>query len=196
MPKVGMEPVRKKALISAVVAEIGEAGTLDVTVSQIAKRAGMSPALAHHYFGSKEQMFLAAIRQVLTAYGDQVRANLKEAGTPEERVHAIVQASFDKSQFKPEIVAAWLAFYVRSMHVPAVRRLLQVYARRLQSNLTYNLRQMFDDVTARKIAQGLASMIDGFYIRQALQDATPDREAARDLVNDYLHLWMERKQNA
>ncbi|MDG1319155.1 MAG: TetR family transcriptional regulator, partial [Paracoccaceae bacterium] len=51
MPKVGMEPIRRAALVKATIAEIGEAGTLDVTVSQIAKRAGMSSGLAHHYFG-------------------------------------------------------------------------------------------------------------------------------------------------
>ena len=45
MPKVGMEPIRKAALVKATIVEIGRAGSLDVTVSQIAKRAGMSSAL-------------------------------------------------------------------------------------------------------------------------------------------------------
>lgn len=52
MPKLGMEPIRRRALVKATIAEIGLAGNLDVTVSQIARRAGMSSALAHHYFGS------------------------------------------------------------------------------------------------------------------------------------------------
>ena len=56
MPKVGMEPIRRDALVRATIAEIGEAGSLDVTVSRIAKRAGMSSALAHHYFGGKDQI--------------------------------------------------------------------------------------------------------------------------------------------
>ncbi|MBS0565011.1 MAG: transcriptional regulator BetI, partial [Proteobacteria bacterium] len=46
MPKVGMEPIRKAALVKATIVEIGRTGSLDVTVSQIAKRAGMSSALA------------------------------------------------------------------------------------------------------------------------------------------------------
>ena len=48
MPKLGMEPIRREALVKATIAEIGAAGSLDVTVSQIARRAGMSSALAHH----------------------------------------------------------------------------------------------------------------------------------------------------
>ena len=74
-----MEPIRKEALVKAAIVEIGRAGSLDVTVSQIAKRAGMSSALAHHYFGSKEEMFLAAMRHILTLYGAEVRGALAHA---------------------------------------------------------------------------------------------------------------------
>ena len=61
MPKLGAEPIRKAALINATIFEVGRAGSLDVTVAQIARRAGMSPALAHHYFGSKDQLFLQVV---------------------------------------------------------------------------------------------------------------------------------------
>ena len=65
MPKLGMEPIRRAALVKATIDEIGAVGNLDVTVSNIAKRAGMSSALAHHYFGGKDQIFLAAMRHTL-----------------------------------------------------------------------------------------------------------------------------------
>ena len=77
MPKLGMEPIRKAALVKATITEIGRAGSLDVTVSQIAKRAGMSSALAHHYFGSKERIFLAAMRHILSRYSNATREALK-----------------------------------------------------------------------------------------------------------------------
>ena len=64
---------------------------MDVTVSQIAKRAGMSSALAHHYFGSKEQIFPAAMRHILSLYGAEVRGALVMAKTPRQRIEAIVR---------------------------------------------------------------------------------------------------------
>ena len=73
MPKLGMEPIRRQALVKATIAEIGQHGTLDVTVSQIARRAGMSSALAHHYFGGKEQIFVAAMRYTMGVYAAEVR---------------------------------------------------------------------------------------------------------------------------
>ena len=60
MPKVGMEPVRRKALVDAALRVIGDHGSLTVTMSEIARQAGVSPALAHHYFGSKEQLLISA----------------------------------------------------------------------------------------------------------------------------------------
>jgi AcrR family transcriptional regulator len=94
------------------------AGSLDVTVSQIAKRAGMSSALAHHYFGSKEEMFLAAMRHILTLYGAEVRGALAAAEGPEGRIKAILRASFSPGNFRREAVGAWLNFWVLAQTVP------------------------------------------------------------------------------
>jgi TetR/AcrR family transcriptional repressor of bet genes len=192
MPKIGAEAIRRKAMVEAAIVEIGEAGSLEVTVSQIARRAGMSPALAHHYFGSKDRMFLAAMRHILTLYAVSVRQRLASATTPLARIHAVIDASFAPDQFDPEVVAAWLNFYVRALQSGAASRLLQVYARRLHSNLVFNLRQIVDETQAQSIAQGLAALIDGFYIRHALQDFAPGREEVRAMVLDYLELSIAR----
>jgi len=66
MQKIGMEPVRRKALIDATISAIGERGSLDVTMSEIAGRAGVSSALAHHYFGAKDELLFATMRHILT----------------------------------------------------------------------------------------------------------------------------------
>ena len=137
MPKLGMEPIRKAALVNATITEIGRVGSLDVTVSQIAKRAGMSSALAHHYFGSKEEMFLAAMRHVLTVYGAEVRGALALADTPRARIEAVLRASFSASNFRREAVGAWLNFYVLAQTVPEAKRLLAVYQGRLRSRRSW-----------------------------------------------------------
>ena len=75
MPKIGMEPLRRRALIDATISAIGERGSLDVTMSDIAGRAGVSSALAHHYFGAKDDLLQATMRQLLADLGrDMVQA--------------------------------------------------------------------------------------------------------------------------
>ncbi|MCU9849664.1 transcriptional regulator BetI [Defluviimonas sp. WL0024] len=190
MPKVGMEPIRKAALVKATITEIGRTGSLDVTVSQIAKRAGMSSALAHHYFGSKEQIFLAAMRHILTLYGAEVRGALAAAEGPRGRLQGIVRASFASSSFRRETIGAWLNFYVLAQTLPEARRLLGIYQRRLNSNLCHDLRPLVG-VRAEAVAQGLGAMIDGVYIREALKAGTPDGAGAAEIVMDYLERELE-----
>lgn len=186
MPKIGMEAVRREALISATIAEIGATGSLDVTVGRIASRAGVSSALAHHYFGSKEKIFYAAMRQILDDFGRTVLQRFRSSKGPRARVEAIIAASFEAEQFDPAIVSAWLAFYVEANRSTNAQRLLRIYARRLDSNLVHSLRQLMDEDAARQTAQGLASLIDGLYIRAALQERAPKRHDAAALVMDYL----------
>jgi len=177
MPKLGMEPIRKAALVKATITEIGQAGSLDVTVGQIARRAGMSTALAHHYFGGKEDMFLAAMRHILTLYGAEVRGALAVARTPEARVDAILVANFSPTNFRREVVGAWLNFYALAQTLPAARRLLSVYQMRLRSNLTHALRHLAGR-GAPAIADTLGALIDGLYLREALSGRAPDAAAA------------------
>ena len=185
MPKVGMEPIRKAALVKATIDEIGRTGSLDVTVSQIAKRAGMSSALAHHYFGSKEDMFLAAMRHILTIYGAEVRGALHLAKTPMARVEAVLRASFSPANFRREAVGAWLNFWVLSLTVPEARRLVAVYQRRLRSNLLAGLRPLAG-ARAEAVAEGLGAMIDGLYLREVLKSGAPDGASAVAMALDYL----------
>ncbi|MFT7440548.1 choline-responsive transcriptional repressor BetI [Sulfitobacter sp.] len=168
MPKLGMEPIRRDALVKATIAEIGAAQSLDVTVDQIARRAGMSKALAHHYFGGKDQIFLAAMRFILSEYSAEVRRELRKAKTPAARAEAIIRASFDESCFDPATVSAWMTLYGSSRTNVETYRLLIVYQARLRSNLTHALRPISGQ--PEQDAETLAALIDGLYLRAALSD--------------------------
>ncbi|MEO0679212.1 MAG: transcriptional regulator BetI [Pseudomonadota bacterium] len=173
MPKRGMEPIRRASLVEAAIAEIGSAGTLDVTVGQIARRAGVSSALAHHYFGAKDQLILAAMRHVLTVFGRQVRDGLSAAATPRARLEAVIRACFGPDQFRPEVVAAWLNFYVLASTSAPAGRLLRVYHGRMRANLRHDLRPLIG-ARAPATAEAIAALIDGIYIGQALNRELAD----------------------
>lgn len=175
MPKIGMEPIRREALVKATIAEIGAAGSLDVTVSQIARRAGMSSALAHHYFGGKDQIFLAAMRRILSDFGAEARAELRRAAI-RDRAAAIIHACFAPSCFTPEAISAWMTFYVMAQTNDDALRLWKIYQRRLRSNLIHALRPISNDPDTA--ANTLAALIDGLYIRTALNDPDTPKVAS------------------
>jgi TetR/AcrR family transcriptional regulator, transcriptional repressor of bet genes len=188
MPKVGMEPLRRRALIDATIATIGDRGTLDVTMSEIAGRAGVSSALAHHYFGAKQDLLKATMRHLLAELGRDAREALRRTGSPRERVSAIVAVNFSAKQFQPDTVAAWLAFYVEAQRSPELRRLLRVYARRLHSGLMSGLTGLLARDEAERAAEAIAALIDGLYIRRALKDPAPDAASAIRLIESFIDL--------
>jgi TetR/AcrR family transcriptional regulator, transcriptional repressor of bet genes len=186
MPKIGMEPVRRKALVDAALKAIGHHGSLTVTMSEIAREAGVSAALAHHYFGSKDQLLIETMRQLLRQLRADASVALRQAETPRGRISAVIRVSFNAGQFAPDVVAAWLAFYSEAQRSDPMHRLLALYARRLQSNLLSGLKPLCGASDASRIADGAAAMIDGLYIRQSLKVAPLSIDASVALVEDYV----------
>jgi TetR/AcrR family transcriptional repressor of bet genes len=175
-----MEPVRRASLVQATIAEIGEAQSLDVTVGQIARRAGMSTALAHHYFGGKDQIFLAAMRHILAEYKHEVLRQLSQAKTPRDRVAAIIIASFSETCFAPGTISAWMTLYAAAQTNPGTQQLLRIYQHRLRSNLTHALREISPH--PQEDAETLAALIDGLYLRAALSRRPTAEEACTSAI--------------
>ena len=184
MPRIGMEPVRRKALISAAIDAIHDRGMGQVTIGEIARRAGVSAALAHHYFGGKDQLLLATMRHLLSELAEEIQGRLAAATTPQERLSTVIRSNFAPGQFRPAVISAWLAFYVQAQNDPAARRLLRIYRRRLESNLLHALRDLTTREQALRIAETAASLIDGVWIRRSLSDDASNSESAARLVED------------
>ena len=191
MPKIGMKPIRREALLNAAIFEIGRVGILDVTVRQIAKQAGVSSALAHHYMGGKDEIFVAAMRHILTIYGAEIRSALALTSTPRERVEAIIRTSFSEQNFCPDVVGAWLNFYIKANKSKPTQRLLNVYHTRILSNLKHALKPLIG-AAASDVANGIAAMIDGLYLQLALKNTPANKDIFVHLIIEYLDMSIER----
>lgn len=185
-PRPGMAETRRRALIGAALHEIAERGSLDVTVAAIASRAGVSSALAHHYFGAKDDLILATMRHLLAEFREVIVVRLARAESPRARLSAIIRGSFGPEQFHRATIGAWLTFYTWALSSPGAARLLRLYQRRLESNLVHALRPLVPAAEARRIAAGLGAFIDGVYLREALRGGPSDPSAAIAAVEDHL----------
>ncbi|MCW2310142.1 transcriptional regulator BetI [Rhodobium gokarnense] len=186
MPKVGMEPIRRKELIAAAIDEIHAHGSLDVTVGQIARRAGVSSGLAHHYFGNKDGLLVATMRYLLKGLSRRVAERLRDADDPRARLSGVIAGNFTPEQFRPEVISAWLAFYVHAQASDEAHQLLRIYAHRLNSNLLDAYARLLPRADAAVAAEGTAAMIDGVWLRRALREGPADAASAAALVEDYV----------
>lgn len=181
-----MEPIRRRALIDAAISVIGQRGSLDVTMTDIAGRAGVSTALAHHYFGAKDELLTATMWHLLADLGMELRRKLKKVRTPRERISTIIDVSFSVGQFSPEVVAAWLAFYVEAQRSSQLRHLLRIYVNRTRSNLLPAFAELLPSGEAENATEAVSALIDGFYIRRALRDGLPNPFSAVAIIEDYV----------
>ena len=190
MPKLGMQQIRRRQLIDATIRTIEAYGFADTTIARISQAAGLSSGIISHYFGGKNALLAATMRSLLTDLQGEMITRLRRARSPEARVEAVIGASFANEQFTPQVTAAWLAFYGQVPHAPELARLHRVYVRRLRSNLCHAFRQILPPTRAEQAAEGMSSMIDGIYVRAALERRrrTPDMAQARALADDYLRM--------
>ncbi|MFG6159868.1 transcriptional regulator BetI [Halomonas sp. 1390] len=188
MPKVGMEPIRRQQLIKATMAAIDEVGLADATVMRIARHAGVSAGIISHYFGGKDGLLEATMRQILSDLGAAVaaRRNALQTSSPRAHLGAIIDGNFDGSQVTGPVAKTWLAFWASSMHRPTLARLQHVNDRRLYANLCHQFRRLMSRPEARACARALAALIDGLWLRGALTPEGLNTSEARRLAHDYL----------
>ncbi|WP_274425284.1 TetR/AcrR family transcriptional regulator [Chelativorans sp. YIM 93263] len=93
------------ALLEAAIAEFAQLGFAGARVDEIARRAKVNKQMVYHYFGSKEDLFTAALEQVY----EHIRSREKEldlrALEPEAAMERLVGFSFDYLAEHPEFIA-------------------------------------------------------------------------------------------
>lgn len=70
-------PDTRAEILDAARAAFARGGMAGTTVRSVAEEAGVDPALVHHYFGTKQQLYLAAL--AIPVDPEVVRAPLREA---------------------------------------------------------------------------------------------------------------------
>lgn len=193
VPKVGMEPIRRRQLIQATIASIHEYGFADTTIARIARSAGVSTGIVHHYFQGKADLLEATMRWLMTDLRRQVVDRLNRTSGPHERLAAIIDGNFAPGQFSAEAVAAWVAFWAHAKQTPTLGRLERINTRRLQGNLRHALVELMPRPRAAEMALGLSALIDGLSVRCALDSGDLTRAAAARIVHDYLAAELERR---
>lgn len=188
MPKVGMPSIRKPQLVNATMSVIDRVGLHAASIALIAKEAGVSTGIINHYFGGKHGLLEETMREILRQLSQTVTAKLKALpkDAHQQRINAIVDGNFVGFQAENKVAKTWLAFWSYSVHDPELKRLQRVNEKRLLSHLKMELKALFDNERAETIANGIAALIDGIWLRGTLNPQGIDAQKARLIINDYL----------
>ncbi|HCF24798.1 betaine-aldehyde dehydrogenase [Novosphingobium sp.] len=178
MPMRRREPEdRKVQLLKAALAALAETGIEQFTMAEVARRADVSPALVVHYFGDRDKLIEATFRQLVERVTTLPMKALAGGEEPEDRLRAFVLAHLNPGELSSESSRAWLSFWGLALYTPALARLQRVHQERMVSNLKHELRALVVPDAVNRIAETIAALIDGFWLRAALAGAwKPDVE--------------------
>jgi transcriptional repressor BetI len=198
MGRPSLKLQRREDLIRACIQTIHEDGLEGASLARIAKRAGLTAGIVPHYFGDKAELMEATMRHIGGELGREEAKRLRAAATPMERLTAIIDANLDPEQFRADTTSVWLSFWARVNHSPRLARIQRVNSARLNSNLRHALRHLIPDGTpdknteVRRVALGLSVLIDGLWLRAALDHGGIDPAETKGLALRYLNAELDR----
>ena len=188
-----MPEIRRPQLIRATMEVIKQVGFLNASVAKIGDQAGISPSIINHYFDGKSGLVEATMRSILKDLATGI--NLRLAKVPKDdmvgRIKAIVGGNFSDHQQDEAVVKTWLAFWAQAMHDPALNRLQRVNEKRLLSYLRFELKRSMSHQQAQLMATSIAALIDGIWLRGALNPQGIDSTLAQQVITDYLCLYLK-----
>ncbi len=178
--KIPFEKIRRRELAEAAFLTMTEYGLSGTTVSRVARRAGMSQGLVHHYFGTKGDLLEAAMRQVNLRYRNLLVAAVHEVDTPREKLFAVVTVGFEPKMFKQHFAQAWLSFCGEAAFNPQYARVQRILFNRMQSNVAAYLRMLVPAEQVRPATRLICMESHGIWLRCALDEKGITRDEALD----------------
>ncbi|MDP3854412.1 TetR family transcriptional regulator C-terminal domain-containing protein [Phenylobacterium sp.] len=188
--------VRRRALVEAVLASLAERGLGAVSVRDVAARAGVSPGLVRHHFGSFGALLVEAYRHVVQRVDDHIDVALAGAGDdPDARLAAFIAASFSPAIVDRDLLSAWLGFWGLVRSDPEAAALhaetYAAYRGRIEGLLAAAGRARDRALDVRAGGLGLSAMLDGLWLELCLDPATFTPAEATRLAGDWTARFLE-----
>lgn len=169
---------RREALLKATYQVLLEKPYKDVTLEDIAQRAGVSKGVTVYYFNTKEEIFLACWDWLIGRISARLRARVAEAPDPVSAVEAVVDSVFTDVRDLKAFYTIYLDFLsLGARHAAFGRINTAFYAHCRELNhaiVTEGIRQgVFRNVDLTEAAEVSRALIDGMSI-QVLFEENPE----------------------
>jgi AcrR family transcriptional regulator len=179
------EPSARERILAAAVDRIASDGIDDVRIARIAIDAGVSTALVHYHFETREALLGEALEYSFEHAGDvRMGEEQEDAGTHAERIAMMVEQCLPSSPTRERDWVLWVELWLRAVRHPELRPTAEkLYAR---------MREWFAAAIAAGVADGefahcdpeavadrALALIDGFGVRALLGDSEMPLDRAR-----------------
>jgi len=181
---------RHAAILRAATRAFAQSGYRNTDVQDIADQAGVGKGTVYRHFGTKEELFLAAVDKGMSELTDTILSRLQPVEDPIERMRVGLHVYFrffdehkdlveifvqERSEFRGRGKATYFTYHDNNVDV-------------LEGILEDGIKKgLFRDVNVKRASQILADLVYGTVVANLMRDE-PDRlvERANDILEIYL----------
>lgn len=175
---------RRSEIVNALLSTIAECGYAKATIQLIAQKAGLSPGLLHYHFKTKGEILLELVKTLAALPQQRYVLFAAAAQTPEERLHAYINARLSKGEgANPTAVAAWVMIGAEAVRQPEVR---EIYQQAISAELALLQALLADYLQSigkpteevERLAAGLLALMEGAFQLASAAPGMPGGYAA------------------
>jgi TetR/AcrR family transcriptional regulator, transcriptional repressor of bet genes len=189
MPRPSNTDERRAQITSALVKVMARRGYDGASVGEIARAARLSPGLVHYHFKNKQDILLAALRDLVRRHHASLRARLDAAGDPISQVAAFIHFHLGLgADADPEALACWVLLSGEALRERKVRLEFEQALAMIISVIAEVIRLGVEQRTLRcdavsAAASALVATIQGYFVLAATARALiPKGTAARSTL--------------
>ena len=180
MPKVVDHAQRRRELVAATWAVVAAEGIEAATVRRIAEEAGCTTGRITHYFADKEEVLVAALRQVHRAAGKRMLAAIGERSGL-AALRAVLAEALPLDQERVLEWRVWLAFWGSAATSASLQaeqheryREWRGLLKRVLATAPLSARIDLD-----RLVDQIVALVDGFGLQGVLDPQDPQQLASR-----------------
>jgi AcrR family transcriptional regulator len=181
-------PAARERILDAACDVIAAQGIEDVRIARIATVAGVSPALVHYHFATREALLAEALEHSFELLGD-IRTTRAEAEdwTAAQRLGWMIDQSMPFHGLGEREWRLWLELWGRAARQPSLRPVAARLYERYDAWIAEVVQEGIDSGEfhtgdANAVTQRLIAAIDGHGIRVLVDDPAMPRGRARRLI--------------
>jgi AcrR family transcriptional regulator len=189
----GGKPSARERILAAAVGQIAREGIEGVRIARIAMEAGVSTALVHYHFETRDALLAEALDYSYQRAGEARIAGDEELPTAShaQRLQSMIDGCLPATPALTEDWVLWVELWLRAARHPDLRPIAEGLYARLHAWFRDEIAAGVDDGEfARRdpdeVADRTIALIDGYGIRTLIGDSAVPLERARHAVSSAL----------
>jgi AcrR family transcriptional regulator len=186
--RLAAKPSARERILAAAVRRIAREGIDEVRIARIAMEAGVSTALVHYHFDTREALLAEALEYSYERAGDaRISSGALPAASHGERLRSMIDHCLPGSPSLREDWVLWVELWLRAVRHPELAPVAEKLYGRLRkwfaAEIAAGVREReFAACDPDAVADRTLALIDGFGLRALIGDSAMPLERVRDEV--------------